>query len=315
MTWARFAWQASIALAIMIAGNVGISVMARNSVARQVLAKGENSARASDLFVGSSTVAAGIDERAFEEIQSGHALNLGLGSTTAVEHLLIYRQQASHVGARLYYGFLDRQLTESPTGSWDTLKGNYALSYYVEPDIASGFYGRGSRAWALRHRAVGLVPMLVERHRIWAYVERLRRYAGEIGMPKKVVTRFGRVEDFVGIGGPPVAFAARCADAVERREPLSPPVAELFRLSRERGNPLYVVEMPIRESHRKLYYSTPEWQRYREWIVELVDDAGGIYVPAAGWIPDDGFRDTMHLTVNGSAEFSRKLARWTKERH
>jgi hypothetical protein len=306
-----WAVQVAVALAVLVAANVAILRMASNSVPRQLLRKAEQAERATDLFLGNSTMAAGLDEAAFAAGAPGRrALNLGMGSSSSVEHYLIFRQQGKHVGSAVYYGFLDRQLTDDPVGGWDTLVGNRAMAYYLEPDVAFPFFERGSPLRGRALRLVGWVPALVERYAIWAKVELMRRHLGEIGMPPKATGQFGRLEDFALLEEDPATFEHRCEQATARRVPLAGPVAALLQLARERGSKAYVVEMPMPPGHRRFYYQSPAWQAYREHVKALVRDAGAIYVPAADWIGEDGFADHLHLDAEGARDFSRRLSQW-----
>jgi hypothetical protein len=309
MSKRQLAAQVALALAVLAAANAAVAWLARNSVPRQVLRRGASSPPATDLFLGNSTMAAGLDESAFAAILPGRPLNLGM-SGSPVEHLLIYRQQGRHRGARVYYGAFDTQLTDPPSGGWGDLIGNRAMAYYVEPEVSIRYYAPREPVRALLHRLAGRFPALAERAALWVKVENLRRALGELGMPKKAVNRFGRAEDFALLEGDLSGFRARCAEAVARDAPLSGPVRELFALARDAGGGLYVVEMPMPSRHRRRYYATPEWPAYRAHVEALVARAGGVVVPASDWVGDDGFIDALHLNAEGARAFSRRLARW-----
>ena len=145
--------QIVMAMAVLAAANAAVVELARDSTPRQLLHHSEQAAPATDLFLGDSTVAAGVDTAAFAAVLAGHRpLNLGLGASTPVEHYLVYLKQDRHRGATLYYGFLDMQLTDSPTGDWSTLVGNRAMCYYVDLNTALSFYASDcpARAFTLR---------------------------------------------------------------------------------------------------------------------------------------------------------------------
>jgi hypothetical protein len=301
--------QIIILLAVLASANVVIARLARNSVPHKVLSKGRQAEPATDLFLGNSTMEAGLDEHAFAAAKPGsRPLNLGMGSSSPVEHLLIFRQQEKHRGARVYYGFFDTHLTDLPEGSWGKLVGNRAMAYYVEPDVALEYYAGQSMLRRFGLRLAGYFPMLVERLATWAKVERGRRFLGEIGMPKKDSNRFGRAEDFNLLEANEDDFKRSCEAAVEESIPLAPPVAAIIRLAQERGSTIYIVEMPMPTSHRDHYYSGPGWTRYRAYVKKLVEDAGGFFVDASDWIDDAEFADPLHLSEVGAADLSKKLA-------
>lgn len=306
----HLAVQLALAALVLLALNAVVDLLAANSIPRQLLRAAERSEPATHLFLGNSTMAAGCDEAAFARAHSGcRPLNLGFGSSSPVEHYLIYRQQHNHGGATVYYGFLDTQLTDPPAGDWSTLVGNRAMAYYVEPDVARQFYTAGSPARDLSFQVCSHVPMMIERYAVWAKVERLRRMFGELGMPARANNRFGRAEDFAQLEQTVSVFAARCEQAVTDRVPLSAPVAALFRQAQGPGHRLNVIEMPMPRSHRDQYYRLPAWAAYRAHLKDLVQSAGGTYIEASDWIGDDGFADALHLNSLGAEQFSGRLGR------
>ena len=305
-----FVCQVVLAAAVLVSANVAVSWLAANSVPRQVLRHAESAEAASDVFLGNSMMAAGLDEYAFALSRPGsRPLNLGLGSSSPVEHLLIYRQQEKHRGARVYYGFAGTQLTDVPEGGWHSLVGNRAMSYYVDPDVAIGLYADHAPFRALGLRAVGWVPALRERYAIWGNVEILRRYLEELGMPTKLASRFGRAEDFASLTVDLDAFGAGCALAAYERRPLSQPVQAIVRSATDRGSRVVFIEMPQPRGQLELYNARPEWADYREHLFELLRDAGVLYVDASDWIAYEGFADPLHLNASGAAMFSSRLAK------
>ncbi len=238
---------------------------------------------------------------------------MGLGSTTCVEHYIIYLQQDRHRGAAIYYGFVDQKLTQPPAGDWSTLIARRAFVYYTDLETALSFYLPTDplQAWLLRCAA--RFPMLVERSTLWEKVELLRRALEEIGMPPKKQTVLGRVEDFALLEPDLDEFLAGCRSTVENRRALNGPVRAFFQRAKDQGVPCYVISMPLRQRHRRVYYGTPEWKAYEAYLVDQIHSAGGVFVPASDWIEDDGFEDVMHLNPSGAEAFSAKLARWVAE--
>ena len=117
--------------------------------------------------------------------------------------------RANIAGAAVVYGFLDTHLTDPVDGGWDSLVGNRALAYYVDPEAARRLYAANSPAQALILQIVGQVRALSRRYAIWAKVELLRRKLGEMGMPAKETNRFGRTEDFALLECRPRRFCPR----------------------------------------------------------------------------------------------------------
>ena len=307
--------QFLLATAVLISANIGVQILSRNSLPRQLLRRCALAERATDLFLGNSTMASGLDARAFEAGQPDcHALNAALGSTGPVEHCLVYSKQDRHAGAVLYYGFLDTQLTDPAQGDWASLVGNRAMAYYVDLGLAIQFYAPDDAIKALGLRLVSQIPLLRERYAIWANVEKLRRVLGELGMPAKETNRFGRAEDFTLLEPDSEnEFANSCGRLAKEKAPLSASVEFIFRRAAKQGVRIYVIEMPMPTSHRKRFYSTPEWARYQEQLKELCDKAGAVYVPADSWVADDGFADALHLNPKGAQVFSRRLANFARE--
>jgi len=313
MSLRQLALQLLLAAAALVAINAAVTLMARTSVPRQLLRHGEQSDPATDLFLGNSTMAAALNERVFAVVKPGRPLNLALGATGPVEHCLIWRLQSKHRVADVYYGFFDSQLTDPLHGTWETLVGNRAMAYYVDPDTAIDYYARESPFKALGMRLTANVPVMVERLAIWSKVEKLRRAIGEIGMPKRDVNRFGRADDFTLLEADSKEFARRCERAVAERQPLSPPIAEIIDTTRVNGARIRVVEMPMPAEHRRRLNSSHEWRSYRNHVIELIHNAGGDYVDASNWIDDVGFADNVHLNAAGAAQFSTRLGKWASQ--
>jgi hypothetical protein len=307
--------QVCIAGAVLGIANVGIQKLSANSLPRQLMRKCEQAAPATDLFLGNSTMAAGLDEAAFDSMLPGHrALNAALGSSGPVEHYLVFERQDRHKGAAVFYGFLDTQLTDPVEGDWATLVGNRAMAYYFNLDSAVRFYAPLNRLKELRIRVTSAVPVLVERYAMWARVERLRRLFGEVGLPRTESGRFGRLADFALLEpAEEDKFATRCAQDAALSRPLSPPIMSILTQSRQAQRAVYVIEMPMPTSHRRRFYSTPEWSTYRSHLILLIKAAGGLYVPAADWVENAGFEDPLHLNPKGAAVFSKRLAQFISD--
>jgi len=308
--------QLILSTAVLLAGlavlNLVIVFLTRNSRPRQVMRHARESQSASVIAFGNSLVAAGFDEPAFD---SGAGLsaprgsaNLGLGATTPVEQLLLLRYALAHgIHPRLVlYGFYDFQLTDPVKFTTSELFGNHAMLYYVEPLYARHFYSLSLHD-SFQFRAMHAFPMFADRGAIWAKVEILRRAIAQQGMPAELSNSMGRAADFSLLEATdPNDFHLQCEAALNL--PLTPPVSEILRQAHELGATITVVEMPMREQHRRLFYGTPCWSQYTTHLRDLLAPFGANYVDASGWIQDESlFDDPLHLSARGAAQFSRRL--------
>jgi hypothetical protein len=304
--------SAAVLLAGLVFMNLLIVFLTRNSRPRQVMRHARQSQSASVVALGNSLVAAGFDEAAFD---SGAGLsaprgsaNLGLGATTPVEHLLLLRYALSH-GIRphlVLYGFYDFQLTTPVQFTTSELFGNHAMLYYVEPLYARRFYSLPLHD-AFQFRAMHSLPMFADRGAIWAKVEILRRAIAQQGMPAELSNSMGRAADFSLLEAADTNdFRRQCEAGLNL--PLIPPVSELLRQAHDLGVTVAVVEMPMREQHRRIFYRTACWSQYTTHIRNLLAPFGAIYVDASGWIQDESlFDDPLHLSEGGAAQFSQRL--------
>jgi len=305
--------QFVISFAVLVLANFLVDRLAINSVPRQLIRTAGSLEAPTDLFLGNSTMAAGLDQATFAEGCSGcRPINLGLGSSSPVEHYLIYRQVRKHSNANVFYGFIDTQLTDNPIGNYESLFGNRAMAYYVESDVAREYYTSKSLLNDLIFRLCSQIPMIVERSAIWAKIERFRRWVGEFGMPARSNNRFGRAEDFILIELGVEDFVSRCKHAVKEQSPICSALTAMFDQVLESGSRLFVVEMPMSSSHRKRYYQLPIWNAYRENIKKQVESLGGLYIEASEWVADDGFADGLHLNAKGAKQFSRRISHFSQ---
>jgi hypothetical protein len=302
----------AVLVASLLAMNVVVRVLTRNSVPRRVLRHARELPSASVMALGNSLVAAGFSEAAYDSAAGlsspRGSVNLGLGSSSPVEQLLILRYALAH-GTRpnlVVYGFYDFQLTEPNEFSIADIIGNRAMLYYDEPLYARGFYTL-SRHDAVEFRALHSVPMFADRGAIWAKVEILRRAMGRQGMPAERTNQFGRASDFSLLESVNAEdFRQRCESSVN--SPLSAAVGEILRQGSEEGRTVALVEMPMRGAHRSLFYDTAWWSAYVEHVRDLLAPYQVTFVDASHWISDDSlFADPLHLNDGGATEFSQKL--------
>jgi hypothetical protein len=306
--------SAIIAATLFAALNIAVAALGKNTVPRQIVRRIELTPGLNCLALGNSLMEAGFDAPVFQSASRRDgviALNAGMGSSYPVEHLLLLRRAfQKRTGLTcVMYGFFDLQLMEAPHTSLGELIGNRAMLYYFEPDVAARYY-----QWPLGDRLAfhltRLFPAIEERGALWAKVEKLRRRLSGMGMPAQQTSQFGRAQDFALMEADnPALFARQCDAAVATRRELSRPVLDMISLTREHGARIVMIEMPMSPSHVERYYSTASWQRYREYLKELLASHGADFVSASDWIPEDRlFADHLHLSPEGSIVFSRKLA-------
>lgn len=69
-----------------------------------------------------------------------------------------------------------------------------------------------------------------------------------------------------------------------------------------------VVEMPMYQADRKLFYDTMWWLRYVAHVRNLLAPYHGNYVDATNWIQEQSlFDDLLHLSGKGAGQFSQRL--------
>lgn len=305
---------------VLVAFNLLVRRFALHSVPRQLIQGIESSPRITQLALGNSLMAAGFDAPVFDRYMRpprSYAFNAGLGASSPVEHLMLLRLAIRHDPAieQVIYGFFDFQLTEPPAIRNQDLIGNLAASYYLEPGIALKYYQMDARD-RLEFRVMRLFPMLVERGTLWEKIELWRRAVGEIGMPRTMTNQFGRVHDFELLEArSSAAFARQCEESSKPAVGLQAPIAEIIRESRARGAKVVFVEMPMSPYHRETFYRLASWDRYRQKLRGLIDDAGAEYVSASDWIQNpDEFADNLHLAPAGAEDFSRHLALYLRRK-
>ena len=292
--------------------NLAVAFLTRNSLPRRVMRHARESRSAGVVALGNSLVASDFDETTFDSaagLSSPHgAVNLGLGATSPVEHLLLFRYALAH-GLRprlLVYGFYDFQLTDPVQFATGDLIGNHAMLYYIEPFYARHFYSLSVHD-AFQFGAMRSFPMLADRGAIWAKVEILRRAMAQQGMPPQRTNRFGRAADFSLLeAASPEDFRRKCQSSMAL--PLSPAVSELVRQAHNAGISVVVVEMPMRAAHREMFYDTAWWAQYVAHLRALLSPYQVLYVDAGPWVPNDSFfADPLHLSEPGAVQFSRRL--------
>jgi hypothetical protein len=310
----RFLICGVVALAILTAYNLIIHRIARSSQRLQLMAALDGIPADTDcLFIGNSLVEAGCDIESFQGNWPGRpirARNIALGATYPVEHYLILKKALSGKPRAKYviYGFFDDELNVPPSGHWQELVGNRALSYYF-PDEAAEIYVPGSALKKCELRMASRVPMFSERSSLWGKVDVLREKLSGVGMPQREKNRFGFVQNFSALEASDVEdFNRRCLAAANGG--FSVPVQKIIQLVHGQGATLVLVEMPMPSRHRQLFYSSEAWSKLRRRLQSLAAENHLRYISASDWIQNDAeFEDVTHLNEAGAKDFSAQLVR------
>lgn len=289
--------QLGLFLLCVVLLNIGVQRAARNSVARQVARQAETAPAGSTLFLGNSLVEAGIDTTVFPP--DWKAVNGGMGSSTPVEHFLLWREAAPTKPRRVVYGFFDTLLSDPARGGWDELVGNRALSYHANPKLAQELYAGSAPLLPL----IARVPILVERKLIWSKVELLRRRVGGLGLPVVAENQFGRVADFAQLEQNAADFRRKLAT----KPGLSEPLLRLIDEATAEGVEVVFVLMPLPRAHRTQFYSSPEWRTYLESVDVALKARHARLIDASDWIEDPSFSDVLHLNREGARQFCQRL--------
>lgn len=327
---AGFAVSAAVALLIFAAFNGAADWITRRQPIPQSIESLKRATRIDPLFLGNSTMQAGIKEAIYAESVPGSApLNRAVGGTGVVEHLLLLKTALKTAPARaatpqkpltILYGFFDLAL--SRPAETDKIGGSRAFAYYIESETALRYLAPTLRdKWAFR--VTGALPALREKYWLWAQVEKLRRSVGIIGMPSVPAAannEFGRAADFGALEDAfAKTFTRDCRAALTQKRTtgtlLNPPMQEFFALAREKNVRMIVVSMPMPQSHRERFYTLPEWRDYRTALRSELASYGNVsLIDAAAWVPQTtpdgkpGFADALHLAHPGAEIFTRRMA-------
>ncbi len=303
--------------AMVLALNAAVGLAARKLPPQQLLARIDRTAGdVKTIFLGDSQMEAGADPLAFTEAcaESGQhqpAINAGLGATKGSEHCLLLEHLLGKAPAAetVFYGFYDNLLTEPVPSAWHDLGGNRALSFiFAERSAQLLFPDDRLRQWGLRVAA--RIPMIAERLGIWARVERTRRRLAAIGLPPAEASRFGRAADFATAEPTDIpAFEANVLSAAVEQRPFNSSFAEIVQRSRERALKFHLVKMPVPLRHRERFYASEAWARYQAYVSGAITAAGGQFLDASDWVPDQHFADPLHVDAEGAKIFSARLAR------
>jgi hypothetical protein len=286
---------------------------------RLVLQRIQHAPIADYLVLGNSLAECGFDPVAFcaallPPWNSGKMLNVACGGTLPSETLQFYvasQRRFSHIPLVLY-GFMFTQLNAPPKATWSDLVGNRAMLYYSDFELGLKVY-EPHLFDALAMRLTRHFPLIYERLNIWRRVELLRRKFDRLGLPAEETTRFGRVADFVNDPFQPAnpdVFMKECRRIVDEKGELSFPVREIIKRARVSGSEIVFVGMPLPKARRGYFDASGAWAEYREYLARLIANEHAQYIDALEWFSDDKryFVDNLHLSEEGAAEFSRRVA-------
>lgn len=307
--------QLAVLVILFVLFNGAVAYLGRRAPARVRVHEIDAFAPRSDaLFAGNSLMDSGFDAKAFVRAASRQTwtvkpLKIACGATHVVEHLVLLHRatEGNRREQIIVYGFFDFQLTDPPEAN--DIRGNRALAYYVEPNIAARYYTNNKIAQML-FVLKGKIPYIVEQGTIWEKVEKARRRVAGLGMPAEKVNGMGRVADFAALEQADVrTFDEKCHQVVDRRMPLSAPVREFISVAAQHSPRVVIIEMPLPPLHRKTFYARPAWGVYQNYMEKQVRASGAEYVRAADWVGDASlFADALHLNEKGAQLFSTRLA-------
>ena len=132
-------------------------------------------------------------------------------------------------------------------------------------------------------------------------------------MPPEPENSMGRAVDFHMLEYPSApAFIAECGRA--SHNPLIPPIREIALQAEAAGAKVYFIEMPMPPDHVRMFYDQPQWSAgYRVHLQQMLGGLGANYIDASHWLPDeDSFYDPLHMSYEGSQEFSRRLGEYLR---
>ncbi|HEX4002089.1 MAG TPA: hypothetical protein VHX36_05535 [Candidatus Acidoferrales bacterium] len=303
---------------ILFALNEVVARSARDTFPRQLMARVRETPGVSVLALGNSLVGVGFEASAFDdgmELSPRHGMiNLGLGNSTPVEHLMLLRYTL-HNGEHprlLIYGFFDFQLTHPAEFSTSDFIGNRAMLYYLEPEYARQFYHLSLHD-RVEFEIMRHFPLFVDRTVTWERVELFRRALGQQGMPPEKTNALGRANDFSLLEYPSTpAFIEECGRA--SRRDLIPSVHAIIEQGRAAGMKVVFVEMPLPPAHLESFYDTPAWAGYRSHVESMLAADGAQFIDASHMMPEASmFADPLHMTYEASKDFSRRVGQSLKE--
>jgi hypothetical protein len=307
-----------VTLAILGIASHRVGVASQDSVPRAQMARVRDAKDASVVALGNSLIGVGFVEASYDQgaqlDKPNGAINLAMGASSAAEQLLMLRY-ALNQGMRpraVIFGFFDFYLTHPLEYTTADFISNRAMLYYVEPEYARQFYHLSMHDRA-EFEIMRRINLFAERGAVWERVELVRRQLAQQGMPPEKANALGRDLDFAMLEyTSQAAFIAECGRA--KHNPLIPSVREIALQARAAGARVYFVEMPMPPAHVHAFYDQPGWAEYRAHLESMLGELGASYIDASHWMPDESsFADPLHLSWEGSQEFSRRLGEYLRE--
>jgi hypothetical protein len=309
----HFITQVFFAGLVLAGANFAIGLMAKTTVASELLHKCRTHINYTDLFIGNSLIASGIDEKTFNESSGGNriAFNAGCGSTSPLEHALILQEAKGPDQGTIFYGFYDTQLTDIPTTDWRSLVGNRTIVFKTDLNNLINLAETKNYLDILVLKFLANAPLIYERLAIWSKVEKARRVIGGVGTTPSKNTRFGRKEDFKLLEPKNTqSFDATLEKTVSTQSSLSKPIQKII----SHKNKIVFILMPMTRNHRQNFNSSDSWKSYFQHVKGLLKNQNIELVDALDWIDDPLFEDNLHLSKAGAIEFSRQLRKFAKAR-
>jgi hypothetical protein len=306
-------------LTFLVALDCEVGRLSWNTIPRWTMERVRQAVGAQALAMGNSLIGVGFQEPSFDagmglNRQSG-SINVAMGGSSAIEQLLMLRyalRQGMHPRV-VIFGFFDFTLTHPLEYSTRDLIGNRAMLYYVEPEYARAFYHLSFHD-RVEFQVMRHFELFADRGTVWEHVELWRRSLEQQGMPPEKASALGRSVDFAMLEYPSQAeFVAECGRA--SRNPLIPSVREIALQAKAAGAEVYFVEMPMPPGHVHEFYDQPRWSMgYRVHLQQLLGEIGARYIDASHWTPEaDSFADQLHLSYEGSKQFSVRLGEYLRK--
>ena len=311
----HFITQVFFAGLVLAGANYAVGMMAKTTVASQLLHKCRTQSNYTDLFIGNSLIAAGIDEKTFNERSGANriAFNAGCGSTSPLEHALILQEAKGPAQGTIFYGFFDTQLTDTPTTDWRSLIGNRTFVFKTDFNDLITLADIKNYLDVFLLKLLSNAPLVYERLAIWSKVEKTRRIIGGIGTTPSKDNRFGRKEDFQLLEPSNTSsFDTALEKIVSTQTSLSNPIQKI--ISHKNKTRIVFIAMPMTRNHRQNFNSSDSWKSYFNYVQGLLKSNDVEVVDALDWIEDSLFEDHLHLSEAGAIEFSKRLAKLAKSR-
>ena len=305
--------QGFLTCLVLASANYAVGSLASTTVASQLLEKCRNNIYFTDLFLGNSLIAAGIDENSFNEERNNDckAFNAGCGSTKPLEHALILHQATRPMNGILFYGFFDTQLTDKSLINWQSLVGNRTITLKTDLNLALKLSDHTNFINVVQLQILSKIPLFYERLAIWAKVEKARRKVGDIGRNSTETARFGRKEDFQLLEPKnSLAFENELKKLLFNKVKLSKPILDIISQSKIHQNKAVFLVMPMTSAHRTKFNNSDSWNSYLDQITEVLAKQDVRLINCLDWIDDSLFEDHLHLSAQGAKVFSTRLAKY-----